>query len=67
MGVNKRFLPMRVDMRLACRVVRAVRVLMVFVMQVRMRVRRYLVRMGMLMMFGDVQPDADTHQYAREQ
>ena len=49
----------------ARRITSFVAVTMMDVMHVRMRMCHLLVRMGMLMMFAQMQPDADSHQHTR--
>jgi hypothetical protein len=52
-------------MGLACRIIWTARVLVVFVVHVRMRMCHWL--MGMLMMLAQMQPHTDTHQHTCEQ
>ena len=53
--------PMRVGVRLAGRIVRPVRVLVVRVMNVPMLVLERLMDVLVLVPLGEVQPDADAH------
>ena len=66
MTVDERFVPVRVDVRFARWIVWAVRVLVVLVMHMGMRMCHSLVCMDMFMMFGQMHPNADTHQCTRE-
>ena len=61
MRVNEFFVAMSVRVRLAWRVVRVVGVLMVLVMGVQMLMFHRLMLMDVLVAFGQVQPDAESH------
>ena len=61
MRVNEFFVAMSVRVRLAGRVVRVVGVLMVLVMGVQMLMFHRLMLMDVLVAFGQVQPDAESH------
>ena len=62
MGVDHRFMPMRVRMRLYPVPIEIMAMLVVGVMRVTMSVIQALVRVFMLMPLTDVQPDTECHQ-----
>ena len=64
-GVPHRRVVVWVRVRLARRVVGAVRVLVVFVVNMRVVVVHFFMRVFVVMRFGQVQPDAQAHQRAR--
>lgn len=60
--VDQRRMGVYMRMRFARRIVRRMRMLMVFVMHMAMAVRDGIVRVFVLVPFGQMQPDADGHQ-----
>ena len=56
----------RMGMRLAERIVRAVVVLVMCVMHMRVRVREHLVLVFMLVILGEMQPHPDSHEPASD-
>jgi hypothetical protein len=56
----------RMGMRLAERIVRAVVVLVMCVMHMRVRVRKHLVLVFMLVILGEMQPHPDSHEPASD-
>ena len=58
--------PVRMGMRLAERIVRAVFVLVMCVMHMRVRVREHLVLVFMLVILGEMQPHPDSHEPASD-
>jgi hypothetical protein len=63
MAMNEPRVSVHVDVRLPFRVVRSVSVRMVFVMEVPVLMDQRLVGMLVFMAFGQVEPDADAHEY----
>ena len=66
MGVAHRAMLMEVRVRLARRVERAVRMLMMLIVHMRVRVRHRLVSVFMLVPFGEMQPYSRRHENARD-
>lgn len=62
-GVDERFVPVPVAVRLSCRIVEAVRVLVVFVGDVQVVVFEQLVRVRVSVPIAQVQPHANQHQH----
>ena len=56
----------RMGMRFAERIVRAVVVLVMYVMHMRVRVREHLVLVFMLVILGEMQPHPDSHEPASD-
>ncbi len=67
MGMDEWFVAMPMGVRFASRIFRAVFMLMVLIMHVWMRVSCLLVGVGMFVMLGEMQPDPDAHDHARQQ
>jgi hypothetical protein len=65
MGMDERFVSVWMGVRFTRRIIRAVRMLVVFVVHMRMRMRMSsLVGVGVLMMLGQMQPDANADKHA---
>ena len=61
-AVAHRSMAMQVCVRLSPRIAWAMNVPMMFIVRMRMRVLHQLMLMFMVMLFGEVQPDAERHQ-----
>ena len=62
MCVNEFLVPVPVGVRFTLRVIRAVRVMVVFIVRVQMLVLHRFVMVIVFVTFGEVQPDAASHQ-----
>jgi hypothetical protein len=67
MFVHELLVPVPMRVRLTARVVRPMDMLMVRIMDVRMAVLLRLVHVLVVMMLGQVQPDAERHERARSE
>lgn len=62
MGMFESFVPMRMRVRFAARIVRRMLVLVMGVVRVFVLVSHWLVNMHVFMRFGQMQPDSQSHQ-----